>query len=161
MSKSHMCGIVASPNQHNLVGLGKRGRNLKSNPLNMTCFTIKRWLKISGSRNLSCDLRESFKNKGEDGSVSVLLVSASLHPHSLSLSPELGNIYILQCIRHNTEISSNVYHNIARGNLSKIAPANSLSGSCLSSTNKTDLFTIGPGSLNCFGPGGGKLKKKT
>merc|ERR1719285_166434 len=88
-----MCGIVASPNQHNLVSLGKR------------------------SRNLSCDLRESFKNKGEDGGVSVLLVSACLHPHSLSLSP-----------------------------------ANSLSGSCLSSTNQTDLFTIGPGSLNCFGP---------
>merc|ERR1719285_1154267 len=88
-----MCGIVASPNQHNLVGLGKR------------------------SRNLSCDLRESFKNKGENGGVSVLLVSARLHPHSLSLSP-----------------------------------ANSLSGSCLSGTNQTDLFTIGPSSLNCFGP---------
>ena len=44
-----------------------------------------------------------------------------------------------------------------------IAPANSLSGSRLSGTNQTDLFTIGPGSLNCFGPArrkidGGRLK---
>merc|ERR1711971_1456713 len=88
-----MCSIVASPNQHNLVGLCKR------------------------SRNLSRDLRKSFKHEREDGGVSVLLVSARLHPHSLSLGP-----------------------------------ANSRSSSCLSSTNQTDLFTISPGSLNCFRP---------
>ena len=47
------------------------------------------WLsKDSRSRDLSCNLRKSFKHKGENGRVSILLVRARLHPHSLRLSPD-------------------------------------------------------------------------
>merc|ERR1719225_1804037 len=58
-----MCGVVASTNQHNLVGLGKR------------------------CRHLCCNLGKSLKHKRENGSVSVPLVGARLHPHPLSLGP--------------------------------------------------------------------------
>ena len=47
------------------------------------------WLsKDSRSRDLSCNLRKSFKHKGENGRVSILLVRARLHPHPLGLSPD-------------------------------------------------------------------------
>merc|ERR1712038_1173201 len=58
-----MCGVVASSNQHNLVGLGKRCRHLR------------------------CNLRKSLKHKRENGGISVLLVGARLHPHPLGLGP--------------------------------------------------------------------------
>merc|ERR1719167_1516888 len=58
-----MCGVVASSNQHNLVGLGKR------------------------CRHLCCNLGKSLKHKRENGGISVLLVGACLHPHPLCLGP--------------------------------------------------------------------------
>ena len=53
-SKSHMCGIVASPNQHNLVGLGKRSRNLKLTAFNMMLHSLEmvQEFKTTGFRDL-------------------------------------------------------------------------------------------------------------
>merc|ERR1719225_706448 len=58
-----MCGVVASSNQHDLVGLGKRCRHLR------------------------CNLGKSLKHKRENSGVSILLVGACLHSHPLGLSP--------------------------------------------------------------------------
>ena len=54
ISKSHMCGIVASPNQHNLVGLGKRSRYLKLTAFNMMLHSLEmvQEFKTTGFRDL-------------------------------------------------------------------------------------------------------------
>ena len=101
------------------------------------------WLsKDSRSRDLSCNLRKSFKHKGENGRVSILLVRARLHPHSLGLSPDWSFISTTSYFAWTSK------------------PANSLGGSCFGGTNQTDLFTISSGSLNSFGPGIGQWGDK-
>merc|ERR1719150_2400 len=55
-----MCGVVASSNQHNLVGLGKRCRHLR------------------------CNLGKSLKHKRENGGVSVLIVGGNNTTHEVN-----------------------------------------------------------------------------
>ena len=127
-SKSHMCGVVASSNQHNLVGLGKRCRHLKRHRM-----TLLHPLCLS---DLCCNLRKSLKHKRENGGISVLLVGARLHPHPLGLGPEKSFQLQLQ------QAAQWMWK-----------PANRLSCSCLSSTDQADLLTISSGGFNSFCPG--------
>ena len=136
-----MRGIVAPPNQHNLVCLGKWCRHLKCDIVSLVKDGSRSRSKNGCCGDLSCNLRKSLKHKGENGRVSILLVSARLHPHSLGLSPD----WSLICTKRTFWISK---------------PADSLSGSCFGRTNQTDLLTISPGGLNCFGPAREHFKKE-